>query len=50
MEDHVMDISLTNKAPSTAPEKKFIEQFSPDSLMPNPLYCEMDLPTLAAQP
>ena len=49
MEDHVMDTCFTNKAPSTAQEKNFIEQLSPDSRMLNPLYCEMDLPTLAAQ-
>jgi hypothetical protein len=49
MKDQLMNTSFTNKEPSTAPERNCIEQLSPDSLLPNPLYCEMDLPTLAVQ-
>src|SRR6266566_10075988 len=48
MEDHLMDTPFTNKEPSTAPGKNFIEPLSPASLQPNPMCCEMGLPLLAA--
>jgi hypothetical protein len=48
MEDHLMDTPFTNKEPSTAPGKNFIEPLSPASLQPNPMCCEMGLPLFAA--